>query len=170
MRPTRNLPSRRFLVALASLALLGPSVASAQGDEQKAVLAVVTRLFDGMRARDTSMMRSTFAPDAKLQGAGVREGKPGVAITPADDFIRIVGKATGPAWDERIHDPEIRIDGTLASVWVPYEFYLGDKFSHCGVDAFHLARFEDGRKFFDRHRRHGGLTVCGRIRCAAPGP
>ena len=33
MRPTRNLPSRRFLVALASLALLGPSVASAQGDE-----------------------------------------------------------------------------------------------------------------------------------------
>ncbi len=158
MRPTRNLPSRRFLVALASLALLGPSVASAQGDEQKAVLAVVTRLFDGMRARDTSMMRSTFAPDAKLQGADVRQGKPGVAITPADDFIRIVGKATGPAWDERIHDPEIRIDGTLASVWVPYEFYLGDKFSHCGVDAFHLARFEDGWKIIglaDTQRREG---------------
>ena len=47
---------------------------------------------------------------------------------------------------------------TLASVWVPYEFYLGDKFSHCGVDAFHLARFEDGWKIIglaDTQRREG---------------
>ncbi len=158
MRPTRNFPSCRSLAVLASLALLGPTAARAQAEDQKAVLAVVTRLFDGMRARDTAMMRSTFAPDTKLQSAGVRQGKPGVAPTPADEFIRIVGEAKGPTWDERIRDPEIRIDGTLASVWVPYEFYLGEKFSHCGVDAFHLARFEDGWKIIglaDTQRREG---------------
>lgn len=122
------------------------------------VLATVTRLFDGMRARDTAMIRSTFAPGAELVGAGVREGKPGVAPTSADEFIRIVGSATGPQWDERIYKTEIRIDGTLAAVWTGYDFYLGDKFSHCGVDAFQLAKFPEGWKIIalaDTRRREG---------------
>ncbi len=104
------------------------------------------------------MMRSTFAAETRLLSAGVRKGVEGVAPTPAEEFIRIVGGATGPVWDERIRNPEVRIDGTLASVWTPYDFYLGDKLSHCGVDAFHLARFADGWKIIalaDTQRREG---------------
>jgi len=29
-------------------------------------------------------------------------------------------------------------------VWASYAFYLGKKFNHCGVDAFHLVKSEDG--------------------------
>ena len=47
-------------------------------------------------------------------------------------------------WLERIFDPEVRIDGTLASVWAPYDFHLNKQFSHCGVDAFHLLKLQDG--------------------------
>lgn len=111
-----------------------------------------------MRARDTGMIASTFAQDAKLLGVGVHKGVQGVAATPADEFIRIVGAATGPQWDERIHDSEVRIDGSLATVWTHYDFYLGDKFSHCGVDAFQLARFSEGWKIIalaDTRRREG---------------
>lgn len=157
MRPLQR-PHPRAVVLAAVLATLAPAVARAQADDQKAVLAVVTRLFDGMRARDTAMIRSTFAPGAALQSAGVRQGVPGVRPTSSDEFIRIVGSATGDKWDERIRDPEIRIDGTLASVWTAYAFYLGDKFSHCGVDAFHLAKFPDGWKIIglaDTQRREG---------------
>src|SRR5512134_728026 len=144
-----------LLVASMAVAQSGPAATSA---EAKEVLATVTRLFDGMRARDTAMIRSTFAPGAELVGAQVREGKPGVAPTSADEFIRIVGSATGPQWDERLHDTEIRIDGTLAAVWTGYSFYLGDKFSHCGVDAFQLAKFPEGWKIIalaDTRRREG---------------
>jgi hypothetical protein len=34
----------------------------------------------------------------------------------------------------------------MASVWAPYKFYLGDKFSHCGVDVFQLMKTGDGWK------------------------
>jgi hypothetical protein len=145
-----------LVVALAPLAAQG-ATAGPSAEEQE-VLATVTRLFDGMRARDTAMIRSTFAAGAELKGVGMREGKPGVAPTSADEFIRIVGSATGPQWDERIHHTEVRIDGGLASVWTGYDFYLGDKFSHCGVDAFHLARFPEGWKIIalaDTRRREG---------------
>lgn len=150
-----------FLALSLALSLASPATLQAQGAsaaEEKEVLATVTRLFDGMRARDTAMVRSTFAPGAELKGVGMRDGKPGVAPTPADEFIRMVGSATGPQWDERIHRPEVRIDGNLAAVWTFYDFYLGDKLSHCGVDAFHLARLADGWKIIslaDTRRREG---------------
>jgi hypothetical protein len=34
----------------------------------------------------------------------------------------------------------VHVDGPLAVVWADYSFYAGSKFSHCGVDAFQLAR------------------------------
>ena len=49
-------------------------------------------------------------------------------------------------WDERIGDIDVRIDGGLATAWMPYAFYLGDRFSHCGVNAFHLTLTSEGWK------------------------
>lgn len=43
-------------------------------------------------------------------------------------------------WDERIWDVEIRVDGPLASAWVPYVFYHGTERSHCGVNALQLVQ------------------------------
>ncbi|MCS3859218.1 hypothetical protein [Salinibacter ruber] len=39
---------------------------------------------------------------------------------------------------------EVRVDGPLASAWVPYVFYRGDERSHCGVNAVQLVRGPDG--------------------------
>ena len=51
-------------------------------------------------------------------------------------------------WDEPIWNEKVQIDGQLASVWVDYAFFLGDRFLHCGGDAFHLAKLEEtGRSF-----------------------
>ncbi len=43
-----------------------------------------------------------------------------------------------------IWDPKIEIDGNLAQAWTQYAFYVGKKFSHCGVDAFQLFKGTDG--------------------------
>ena len=43
-------------------------------------------------------------------------------------------------WNERIFDPEIRIDGNVAQVWAYYTFHRNSTFSHCGVDAFMLVK------------------------------
>jgi hypothetical protein len=46
--------------------------------------------------------------------------------------------------DERLRNPVIRVDGALASVWIEYSLYVGERFVHCGVDAFHLVRTAEG--------------------------
>lgn len=38
------------------------------------------------------------------------------------------------------------MDGPLATAWTPYAFYLGDTLSHCGTNAFQLAKLKDDWK------------------------
>ena len=41
-------------------------------------------------------------------------------------------------FEERLLSFEIRIDGSMAHVWTPYEFYINGTLSHVGVNAFTL--------------------------------
>lgn len=40
--------------------------------------------------------------------------------------------------EERIHDPEVRIDHDLVFVWAPFNFFTDGKLDHCGRDLFRL--------------------------------
>lgn len=143
----------RTLVALA--VLLTPLSAQAQSPDHDAAYAVVTKLFDGMRTRDTASMRAAFIPTALLQ-----------TVTPSsvggnEISAWINSVATAPAGlvlDERLANPVIQVSGDLASVWVDYWFFAGERFSHCGVDAFVLARQGGTWKIIsvaDTRRREG---------------
>ena len=113
---------------------------SASADESEPVMAPIHALFDGMRAADTSAVRAAFHPMATLQTVGKnRDGVMGVYETPLDRFVAAMA-GEHPVYDERLGDAEVHIDGDLAAVWVPYSFYVGDEFSHCGTNAFQLAR------------------------------
>lgn len=145
-------------VALALLAVLAATPLRAQGPDRDAVLAVVTRLFDGMRAGDSAVVRSVFHPKAQLVTAVVRQGTPAIETEGIEGFITAVGTPHADVWDERIRNPQVLLDGTLAAVWVEYSFYAGSRFSHCGVDAFHLAKEGGDWKIValaDTRRRQG---------------
>jgi hypothetical protein len=147
----------RSLTLVAALALSAPSVLSAQSDTA-AVMAPVHRLFDAMRAHDSAAVRSVFAPGARLTSSSIRNGTPVVQGDAIDGFINAVGRPSTDKFDERISDPVVHIDDGLAMVWVKYSFYLNDKFSHCGVDAFLLAQDTSGWKILtigDTRRREG---------------
>lgn len=150
------------LASVAALCLaahpLRAQAQSANAADEAAIRAVITQLFDGMRARDSVMISGTFAPGARLVSAGTRKGTLMIDPIGADEFAAVVAKATGPKWDERITGMTFQFDASLAAVWAPYEFWLGDKFSHCGVDAFHLAKLPEGWKIIalsDTQRREG---------------
>lgn len=149
--------------ALALSALLGPGSAAAQQTaSHDEVVAVVQRFFDGMRAKDTTALRALVHSSARLLGTGPsREGQLRVDEVPMDRFFQMVGSAPGKL-DEKIWDPEVRIDGDLATVWTPYAFYYDGNFSHCGVDSFQLARTAEGWKIVqiaDTRRTAGCPTV-----------
>ena len=159
----------RRLLALALLVLpaalhaqAAPAAPAAQAaspaDDRAAVLAVVKALFDGMRTGDSAAVRAVFHPQVQLTTMVTQNGAPVVEFGALDKFLAAVGAPHPVVWDERTHGEEVRIDGTLAQVWTKYDFFAGDKFSHCGVDAFTLARTADGWRIValgDTRRRTG---------------
>ncbi len=128
----------RAVVASAVVAIASTSVAAQSATPaHDSVYAVVTRLFDGMRARDTASMRAAFTSGAMLNSVSPS----GVRRDAIDAWIASVASApAGLLLDERLGDHVVQVSGDLASVWVDYWFFAGDRFSHCGVDAFVLAR------------------------------
>jgi len=135
----------RTLALMAMAMVLGAVPAVAQA-EDAAVIGVVKRLFDGMRTRDTALMRAQFAPGARLVGLDAKGGTKTVQSIDPSQWIGGVGRGTGPAWDERIFDPVVQVDDGIAHVWTYYEFWLGPKLSHCGYDSVFLVKLDQGWK------------------------
>jgi len=137
----------RTPILLAALAAgVIPVSARAQApDERTLVLATVQQLFDGMQRGDTALMRSAFVPGGKLFGVRARQnGQVVVQQITEQQFAEFRAGDTRGEWLERAFDPEVRIEGTLATVWAPYEFRLGGQFSHCGTDAVQLLKTPEG--------------------------
>jgi|SRR6185503_5116506 len=111
------------------------------------VKQTINTLFDAMRKGDSTLLKSTFAKNMILQS--ISDDKDGKALLSTDsggDFAKAIGTPHNQVYDERIVFDAVKVDGSLASVWAPYKFYLGDKFSHCGVDVFQLMKTTQGWK------------------------
>jgi len=130
----------RPLLALGMLAVLGAPV-RAQDAERTVILATVQKVFTAMRTRDTALLRQAFDSSARLVGVSTRGAPPSVRLTAPSAFGNAIASApAGDVWNERIWDPEVRIDGDVAQVWAYYTFHRNTTFSHCGVDAFMLVK------------------------------
>jgi hypothetical protein len=146
---------RSAVLLLAVMLVTAPTPVRAQSADHDAAYAVITRLFDGMRTRDTASMRAAFAPGATLQSISAT----GIRVDAIDAWIGSVASApAGLVLDERLANPVVQVDGQLASVWVDYWFFAGDRFSHCGVDAFVLAHLDGAWRIIsvaDTRKREG---------------
>ncbi len=107
-------------------------------DARDAVVDAANRLFAGMRERNEAALREVIHPRAQFIGL---RGEP-VARTAEEFIARIVARTESV--DERIWQPEVRVDGDVATLWAPYDLHFWDRFSHCGIDSFQFVRV-DGR-------------------------
>lgn len=121
--------------------------AVAQSSEEESVKSAIRQLFDGMKKGDSAMVKDIFDEKAIMQTV-ITSPNEGVIVRSASiqKFITAVGTPHTDVWDERITFDKIMIDGPLASVWTPYSFYLGSRFSHCGVNSFQLCKSAKGWK------------------------
>jgi hypothetical protein len=140
------MPRSNLRRALENATLIGavcllPAPVDAQSSDERDALATVQRLFDAMRAKDSATIRALFVPGGRLLGMRARPGGETVmqSLT-ADEFAAFVARDTRPVWIERAWNPEVRVRGTLATVWAEYDFHFGTQFSHCGVDAVQLLK------------------------------
>lgn len=125
----------------------GMLTAFGQTAEHEAVKKVVNALFNAMRTSDTVLLKNIFSPDMVLHSIGQKpDGSTVLQTDKAAGFIKAIGMPHKEIYDERISITDVKIDGPLASVWAPYKFYVGTKFSHYGVDVFQLMKTAAGWK------------------------
>jgi putative lumazine-binding protein len=150
----------RTRLLVLSLALLqGPvSPEIAPRADREEILAVLARMTRAMEQRDTALLASVFAPGARLVGMRPRGGDTAMQSLTVQQFAEFVANDKRDRWVERLQEPEVRIDGTLATVWARYDFSFGSQHSHCGTDAFQLLRLAEGWKIVslaDTYRKEG---------------
>ena len=130
------------------LILIGATRIFAQDDKQSAI-AVIDRLWEGMRLKNAEMIKSVFTAEGQLVAIDKpRDGK-GLSKTrifTAEAFAKNISEAKAPEFLEKMPAPDVKIFGDLAIVTGRYTFYVGDKFSHCGTNTFNLVRTESGWK------------------------
>jgi cyanophycinase len=118
-------------------AVTGDRIPAASVQERE-IVQVVQRLFDAMRQADTASIRALHHPDARVFTAPMAAAG-ALRVMDVDGFVRSIAASQARA-DERMAEPEVRVDGDIATVWTYYDFFSGETFSHCGTDAVQLGR------------------------------
>jgi len=118
-------------------------VSNAQKEE---VQKTIESFFEGFHAKDTVKMKSMCSEKLILQS--ISESLKGTKLSQETAQKFYTSIATIPSdikFEERILNYNIQVDGTMAHVWTPYEFYVNEKLSHSGVNAFTL--FKENEKW-----------------------
>lgn len=108
--------------------------------ERAAVLAAAEEVFAAIAAHDGERFRRIMLPQGVLVSSTGKPDEPAHVRTVAE-FAEYISNAKG-AFEERMWDAEVHIDGHVASIWAPYEVLLDGKLRHCGYDSFQLVRVE----------------------------
>jgi hypothetical protein len=129
---------------MAGLLMLSTVVISAQTTAEEAVKKTIETFFNGFHSQDSILMNSAVGKDPILQTIGnSKAGILGIRTQDFDQLVQsIVAIPDSVNFREKIKSYSIQIDGAMANAWTPYEFWINDEFSHCGVNSFQL--FNDG--------------------------
>lgn len=104
----------------------------------------IDTFFDGFHARDTIKMQSVFAREIVLHSVAEKATTAVLsAESPAQFSKSIASIPKDLKFQERLLSYKIQIDGSMAHVWTPYEFYINGKLSHSGVNSFQLFKDKD---------------------------
>ncbi len=107
---------------------------------KKNVKTVIDTFFEGLHKGDSSIVSSTLHANVKIQTTFTN--KEGLKVLKDQKKLELLkgisGKKKEDVYFEKLLSYDIKINGNLASVWTPYEFYFNEKFSHCGANSFQL--------------------------------
>ena len=120
--------------------LLISSFSFAQNTSEKEIIKPIENLFNAMKFVDSLGVKNAFSNSAIMQTFGKNQE---IRTDKVEYFAKQVGASQAGDLDERFTIYKILVDGNMASVWVPYQFYYKGNFSHCGVNSFQLAKINN---------------------------
>ena len=105
---------------------------------------VIQTFFDALEQKDSLLMKSVTHRESQIWRIYPDEDPPRYNMRFEKDDLPSMHSMSDVK--EIGLDISIHIHRNIAVAWVPYEFYIEDKFSHCGVDIFNLFKEENGWK------------------------
>lgn len=108
--------------------------------EEEKIKTTIETFFEGLHKGDSTIIKTTLYKDIKIQTTSTnKEGKNSLKTETKEQLlISVANKKATDIYLEKLMSYDIKIDGNLASVWTPYEFYYNGNFSHCGANSFQL--------------------------------
>jgi hypothetical protein len=141
------------LIFLGGTPLLGQS-------QSLSVQQTIERFFAGFHEQDSTKMKESLSTHLILQtivtdstgNASIRSERP-------SDFLKAIASIPASVhFQEKLLSFHVQEDGAMAHAWTPYEFWIDDKFRHCGVNSFQLLKEQGGWKIIyliDTRRKEG---------------
>jgi hypothetical protein len=151
------IPMKNLLILMSFCVVLS---GQSQESENQNVKQTILSFFEAFHQQDTTALKLMAKGNIKMQSISVnKEGKSVLQESKYEDFVRnIASIPKDRTFEEKLLDFTIKVDGEMANVWTPYEFWYNGKFSHCGVNSFQLIREDDDWKIIylvDTRRREG---------------
>jgi hypothetical protein len=107
--------------------------------QEKEIQQTIETFFEAFHQRDSIKLQSVCSENLVLHSISESGNGTKFSVEKASNFYKSI--ATIPVtmkFEEKILSYNIQIDGAMAHVWTPYEFYVNDKLSHSGVNSFQL--------------------------------
>lgn len=116
--------------------------------QKQEVQKSIEMFFEGFHQRDSIKIKSVCSDKMILQSISESSTKGNkLSDETAKEFYKSIASIpSNIKFEEKILSYNIQIDGTMAHVWAPYEFYLNDKLSHTGVNTFTLFKEKNSWK------------------------
>ena len=109
--------------------------------QEAAVQKTIETFFEGFHQQDSIKIGSVCDPRMRLQSVSEQRSVNKLTTDTYSEFIQsIIAIPETVLFEETIVSYDIKIDGAMAHVWTPYEFYINGKLSHRGVNSFQLFR------------------------------
>lgn len=115
--------------------------------ENEVIEKPINTFFAGMKSNDTTVINSVVDSSCLLYSImQTKEGKAVLENDKRSHFLKQIAALKGKNIDEQPLGFDIKIDGAMAIVWVPYKLFFNNQLYHCGVDVFTLINRGDDWK------------------------
>jgi len=114
---------------------------NAQSEDENAVIAVIETFFESLEKLDSNLYMQTLEMDGQVWSTDHLKDTVRYRHRHFGEDMRMFERKDIKLLEKAL-SYDVKIQTDIAMAWVPYEFYLNDEFSHCGVDIFTLLKKE----------------------------
>lgn len=108
-------------------------------EQAKQIKQTISIFFEGLQSADTLKIKSVCHEEMKLQSIMEKNSIGTLSFETNEKFYKSIASIPKDLKiEERILNYNIQVEGSMAHVWTPYEFYINGKLSHFGTNSFTL--------------------------------